>query len=137
MELIKFKTKDKRILKNPNYIISFKYRDIVGHIEDDDNGQQYYCQDILGKEYGFGAFNNNWEDEVKAIIDNELDTIYLFEKPLYALLQYDRNNRDEAMLIYHGKEIKRFDVLNTSLDKVIKNAYNHLTKHKDKIEKLR
>ena len=85
------------------------YRGFVVPIYSDDNGQQFYCK-FNNEEIGFGAYNTNYQDDLKYLIDNSLDTIHVFEQPYFgAKLEYFNNGgfRD-IQLRYRYRILKVF-----------------------------
>jgi len=62
-------------IEQEEYIETIHYRDRSIPIFLDDYGQCFYCI-MDNKVMGFGSFQDNYEEEVKAIIDHELDRNY-------------------------------------------------------------
>lgn len=62
-----------------NYIETYNYRGISIDIYNDDYSQQFYCT-LFGEEIGFGAFNLNYRDDLKFLIDEKLDVITRFPR---------------------------------------------------------
>ena len=85
------------------------YRGFVVPIYSDDPGQQFYCK-LDDEEIGFGAYNMNYQEDLKYLIDRKLDVIYVFDQPYFgARLEYFYNGgfRD-IQLIYRNRTLKVF-----------------------------
>lgn len=59
-------------IENNEYIETISYRGLDVPIFFDDYGQCFFCT-FNNKEIAFGSFQDNYEDEVKALIDLEVD----------------------------------------------------------------
>lgn len=102
-----------------DYVRTIEYRGFKIPIYRDDDGQQFYAAfpsekykgtwDILG----FGAFNMNYEDDVRYLIDQRLDVIYTFSYPYFgAVLEYfDNVGYRDIRLKYRRRTLKVYAVL--------------------------
>ena len=105
----------------------------------DDPGQQIYTV-FDGEEIGFGAYNSNYIDDMKYIIDNKLDTITNFpelqKEGIYGaeLRWFDNAGWDDIKLTYKGRIIHIYTVGNrnaTYIAEFISDARSELHKWKD------
>jgi len=77
----------------------------------DDPGQQIYTV-FEGEEIGFGAYNSNYIDDMKHIIDNKLDVVTRFpelkDQGVYGaeLRWFDNNGYDDLQLTHRSRVIK-------------------------------
>lgn len=94
-------------MENENKPVSiFKYRGYEVEIFIDDYGQQFYCY-LDGEEIGFGAFNTEYKEDLKYLIDKKLDFIdYVSGGGI--LEWFDNGNYRDIKLSYHGRIIKIF-----------------------------
>ena len=69
----------------------FKYKNKEIPIFFDEPGQQYYCY-LDNTFLGFGTLNNEFEEDLKYLIDDTLDLIYTFKGDL---IGGDRRNVSE------------------------------------------
>lgn len=65
--------------QDSNFVETYTYRGISVDIYNDDYGQQFYCT-LFGEEVGFGAFNLNYREDLKYLIDEKLDVITRFPR---------------------------------------------------------
>ena len=81
----------------------------------DDYGQQYYTI-WGGTEIGFGAYNMNYKEDMKSMIDNKLDIITIFPElhkdGIYGaeLRWFDNAGWDDIKLTYKGRILWIYDV---------------------------
>jgi len=60
------------VMEHLEYIETIEYRGMCVPIFCDDYGQCFYCI-FNNKEMAFGSFQTEYEDEVKCLIDHEID----------------------------------------------------------------
>ena len=89
------------------------YRGIHVDFYDDDYGQQVYTY-FDNEEIGFGAYNMNYKEDMKYLIDKKLDTIYEFDLDSgylgTCISWFDNNGWEDIKITYRTRTLK---VINT------------------------
>lgn len=93
---------------NPDQVAIIHYRGYNIPLYNDDPGQQFYCK-LDGEEFGFGAFNFSYKDDIMFLVDSKLDDIYHFENYWGAKLSWFINGRyRDIQLTYRSRILKVF-----------------------------
>ena len=125
--------------KNNEIIDTLDYRGEHVDFYMDDPGQQIYTV-FEGEEIGFGAYNFNYKNDMKYMIDRKLDLITdfpeLIQEGVYGaeLRWFDNSGWDDIKLTYKGRIIKIYTVGNrnaTYINEFISDARTELHNWKD------
>lgn len=91
---------------NDKPVDSLDYRGYHVDFYDDDYGQQVYTK-WEGREFSFGSFNTGYKEDMKYLIDKEIDTIA--EIPGFkgaSLMYFDNVTHRDVKLVYRLRTIK-------------------------------
>lgn len=104
-------TNESNTVPNEKPVTRVEYRGFSIPIYQDDEGQQFYCI-WEGQELGFGAYNTDFVDDLKDLIDRKLDIVYTFdlESGFFGarLEWFDNAGNRDIRLLYRGRILKVF-----------------------------
>lgn len=91
----------------PVKVISYRGFEVPIYV--DDPGQQFYCY-WEGETLGFGSYNTNYEDDLRYIIDQKLDTIHYFDGPFFGakLEWFDNGGYRDIRLLWRQRIVRVF-----------------------------
>ena len=104
-------TNKSNTIPNEKPVTRVEYRGFSIPIYQDSAGQQFYCI-WEGQELDFGAYNTDFVDDLKDLIDRKLDIVYTFdlESGFFGarLEWFDNAGNRDIRLLYRGRILKVF-----------------------------